>query len=143
MREAEVSMHGIPAGILVEIEAGKKYRFAYFEKYAGPAIALTMPVGEKEFVFDRFPPFFDGLLPEGLLLEGLLKLRKANTGGLHTVSIGNINEINLPQCRSPSPLAAASIIWVSNPGLTSFRFSRRLFLFWGVVCRQPSLLPRF
>ena len=33
MREAEVSMHGIPAGILVEIEAGKKYRFAYFEKY--------------------------------------------------------------------------------------------------------------
>ena len=76
MRGAEVSMHGIPAGILVEIEAGKKYRFSYFEKYAGPAIALTMPVGEKEFVFDRFPPFFDGLLPEGLLLEGLLKLRK-------------------------------------------------------------------
>ena len=69
-------MHGIPAGILEQIEAGKKYRFTYFKKYSGPSIALTMPLDEKEFAFDRFPPFFDGLLPEGLLLEGLLKLRK-------------------------------------------------------------------
>lgn len=76
MRRAEVLMHGIPAGILEEIEAGKKYRFAYFNDYLGSSIALTMPVDENEFVFDRFPPFFDGLLPEGLLLEGLLKLRK-------------------------------------------------------------------
>jgi serine/threonine-protein kinase HipA len=35
-----------------------------------------MPVEEKEFVFDRFPPYFDGLLPEGFLLDGLLKQRK-------------------------------------------------------------------
>lgn len=76
MRKAEVSMHGLPAGILEEIETGKKYRFTYFEKYSGPSVALTMPVDEKEFVFDRFPPFFDGLLPEGLLLEGLLRQRK-------------------------------------------------------------------
>ena len=76
MRKAEVSMHGLPAGYLEEIEPGKKYRFAYFEKYSGPSVALTMPVDEKEFVFDRFPPFFDGLLPEGLLLEGLLRQRK-------------------------------------------------------------------
>ena len=76
MRRAKISMHGLPAGILEEIEAGEKYRFAYFKNYNGPPIALTMPVNEKEFVFDRFPPFFDGLLPEGLLLEGLLKQRK-------------------------------------------------------------------
>ena len=76
MRGAEVAMHGLPAGILEEIKVGKKYRFTYFEKYSGPPIALTMPVDKKEFVFDRFPPFFDGLLPEGPLLEGLLKLRK-------------------------------------------------------------------
>ena len=75
MRRAEVSMHGMPAGILEEIKTGKKYRFIYFEKYNGPAIALTMPVDGKEFVFERFPPFFDGLLPEGFLLEVLLKLR--------------------------------------------------------------------
>ena len=76
MRRAEVSMHGVPAGILEEREPGKKYRFTYFENYNGPSISLTMPVGEKEFEFDRFPPFFDGLLPEGSLLEGLLRLRK-------------------------------------------------------------------
>ena len=76
MREAEVLMHGIPAGILQEIETGKKYRFAYYEEYIGPSVALTMPVDGKEFVFNQFPPFFDGLLPEGLLLEGLLRLRK-------------------------------------------------------------------
>jgi len=76
MRKAEVSMHGAPAGILEEIEAQKKYRFTYFKEYTGPSIALTMPLTKREFDFDRFPPFFDGLLPEGLLLEGLLKLRK-------------------------------------------------------------------
>jgi len=76
MRGAEVSMHGIPAGILEETEAGNKYRFKYLEGYNGPPIALTMPVDKKEFVFNRFPPFFDGLLPEGVLLEGLLKQRK-------------------------------------------------------------------
>ena len=78
MRRAEVSMHDIPAGILEEIEAGNKYRFTYFEIYNGPSIALTMPVGGREFVFNRFPPFFDGLLPEGVLLEGLLKQRKVD-----------------------------------------------------------------
>ncbi len=73
MRRAEVSMHGLPAGVLEEIESGKKFRFAYYESYDGPPVSLTMPLAEKEFLFDRFPPFFDGLLPEGLLLEGLLK----------------------------------------------------------------------
>ena len=33
MRSAEVSMHDMPAGILEEIEARKKYRFTYFEGY--------------------------------------------------------------------------------------------------------------
>jgi hypothetical protein len=30
MKSAEVLIHGIPAGILEEIETGKKYRFLYF-----------------------------------------------------------------------------------------------------------------
>jgi serine/threonine-protein kinase HipA len=76
VKRAEVSMHGMPAGILEEIEAGRKYRFTYLENYQGPPVSLTMPVEEKEFVYDHFPPYFDGLLPEGLLLEGLLKQRK-------------------------------------------------------------------
>jgi len=35
-----------------------------------------MPTKEKVYKFDMFPPFFDGLLPEGTQLEGLLKLKK-------------------------------------------------------------------
>ena len=76
MRKAEVLMHGLSAGVLEEMEYGKRYRFAYLENYQGPPISLTMPVDKKNFVFKEFPPFFDGLLPEGLLLEGLLKQRK-------------------------------------------------------------------
>jgi HipA-like protein len=55
MRSAEVSMHGVPSGILEEIEPEKKYRFTYFEKYTGPSIALTMPVDIRHF-------------PDGLIL---------------------------------------------------------------------------
>ena len=76
MRKAEVCMHGIPAGVLEETEEGKAYHFSYLEEYDGPPISLTMPVEKKDFFFENFPPFFDGLLPEGLLLEGLLKQRK-------------------------------------------------------------------
>lgn len=76
MRTAEVFMGGKPAGIFEEIEYGKRYRFAYHDEYDGMPISLTMPVKEKAFEFDRFPPYFDGLLPEGILLEGLLKQRK-------------------------------------------------------------------
>jgi len=84
-------MHGLPAGILEEIESGIKYRFVYFESYNGPPISLTMPLEEKEFVFDRFPSFFDGLLPEGLLLGGLLKHRKIDKYDYFSqiVAVGN------------------------------------------------------
>jgi serine/threonine-protein kinase HipA len=76
MRKADVFMQGKRAGILEEIEKGRRYRFIYFDDYSGPPISLTMPVRERSFDFDRFPPFFDGLLPEGVLLEALLKRRK-------------------------------------------------------------------
>jgi serine/threonine-protein kinase HipA len=76
MRRADIYMQGKRAGILEEIEKGKHYRFLYIEDYSGPPVSLTMPVRERSFDFDRFPPFFDGLLPEGVLLEALLKRRK-------------------------------------------------------------------
>ena len=91
MRRAKVLMHGLPAGFLEEIKAGKKYRFAYLESYNGPPISLTMPLEEKVFDFDRFPPFFDGLLPEGPLLEGLLKQCKIDRHDYFSqlVAVGN------------------------------------------------------
>ncbi len=76
MRKADVFMQGRLAGALEEIEKGKSYRFVYLNDYDGPPVSLTMPVRARSFNFNRFPPFFDGLLPEGVLLEALLKRRK-------------------------------------------------------------------
>ena len=75
MRNARVYMMGDAAGVLEESKAGG-YVFRYFETYTGPPVSLSMPVSQREFSFDRFPPFFEGLLPEGDMLEGLLRQRK-------------------------------------------------------------------
>lgn len=74
MRRANVLVHGILAGTL-EDDAGR-WVFAYLEGYRGPPVSLTLPLGAGPFSFERLPAFFDGLLPEGILLEGLLAARK-------------------------------------------------------------------
>jgi len=91
MRKAEVCMHEKVAGMLEEIEEGKAFRFSYLQNYEGPSISLTMPVEKKEFIFDQFPPFFDGLLPEGILLDGLLKQRKIDRHDYFSqlIAVGN------------------------------------------------------
>jgi len=76
MRKANVYMHGIPAGTLAEIAKGKAWEFAYLKTYSGPPISLTMPVEDRIFSFREFPPFFEGLLPEGIMLEGMLRQLK-------------------------------------------------------------------
>ncbi len=39
-------------------------------------MSLTMPVAAGAFTFDRFPPYFEGVLPEGVMLEGLVRSLK-------------------------------------------------------------------
>jgi serine/threonine-protein kinase HipA len=41
-----------------------------------------MPTNVKLYKFNKFPPFFDGLLPEGFQLDGLLKIRKIDKNDL-------------------------------------------------------------
>lgn len=76
MRKAEVLMHGERAGLLVEKEKNKQYRFEYADRYNGPPISVTMPVKQGDYSYERFPPFFEGLLPEGINLEMLLRSKK-------------------------------------------------------------------
>ena len=64
------------AGYLVEWEKNKRYEFSYLDEYSGPSISLTMPLAQKVYLFDQFPPFFDGFLPEGFMLEALLRKAK-------------------------------------------------------------------
>ena len=47
MRKAKVYNFGNPAGELIEIEQGKRYKFITFEDYTGSPVSLTMPVKRK------------------------------------------------------------------------------------------------
>ncbi|MGH9338369.1 MAG: HipA N-terminal domain-containing protein [Acidobacteriota bacterium] len=76
MRKARVFMHDRPAGTLIEREPQRRYRFEYEANYDGEPVSLSMPLSQRVYEYEGFPPFFDGLLPEGILLESLLKLRK-------------------------------------------------------------------
>ena len=75
MRQAIIFVHGKRAGILSENTA-KDYTFDYDENYEGEAVSLTMPISHKIYSYQSFPPFFEGLLPEGVMLEGLLRIAK-------------------------------------------------------------------
>lgn len=75
MRQAEIYRKGILAGVLTE--DGGEYRFTYEPDYlkredAHP-VSLTFPLQEKAFESPVLFPFFDGLIPEGWLLDVALR----------------------------------------------------------------------
>lgn len=75
MRKAEVYQQAVLAGTLDEL-GGDRWRFTYAEGYSGEPVSLTMPVAQTIHEFDRFPPAFEGLLPEGIQLEAMLRRYK-------------------------------------------------------------------
>ncbi len=76
MKKAKVFANGILAGELQEIKKNHHYRFIYSKQYQGPSVSLEMPITKQLYEFDRFPPFFEGLLPEGMMLDSLLRQMK-------------------------------------------------------------------
>lgn len=80
MRKADVYLHARHVGVLEEREYRENYVFTYDQNYQGPPISVAMPVRSDTYEYDRFPPFFDGLLPEGIMLEGLLRQHKIDRG---------------------------------------------------------------
>jgi len=81
MRQGEVFYNNVLAGILVETDDGE-YTFTYDDKYIrqypDQFITFTMPVREKPYSEKRLFPFFDGLIPEGWLLDIASKSWKIN-----------------------------------------------------------------
>ncbi len=77
MRKADIYQQGKLAGTLEELDQNR-YRFSYASGYRGQPISLALPVREAPYEFDRFPPIFEGLLPEGLLLEAMLRQYKVD-----------------------------------------------------------------
>jgi serine/threonine-protein kinase HipA len=75
MRQAQVFQNRQLAGLLEELSDGR-YRFTYEEEFTGDPVSLAMPVTQRVYEFNRFPPVFEGLLPEGYQLEALLRRNK-------------------------------------------------------------------
>ena len=72
MRKAIVYVHNNRAGVLTEVSP-TEYYFEYDDNYKGDSVSLTMPTSQRKYSYNSFPPFFDGLLPEGEMLDGLLE----------------------------------------------------------------------
>ena len=71
MKKAKIFHHDLFAGILTE--DGGEYRFTYDPDYLllpnAQSISLTLPLQEAPFTGPTLFPFFDGLIPEGWLLD--------------------------------------------------------------------------
>jgi len=71
VRKAEIKIHDTTAGWLTQDENG--YHFIYDTVYIkndnAPPVSLTLPVRPAEYSSIVLFPFFDGLIPEGWLLD--------------------------------------------------------------------------
>lgn len=78
--KAEIKMNDLTAGWLVQDEEGYHYTYdpAYLQSQMPIPISLTLPLQEKGFSSKVLFPFFDGLIPEGWLLDIAEKNWKLN-----------------------------------------------------------------
>lgn len=71
MRQANVYYKNQLAGVLTENDEG--YEFSYLPNYLlvsnAKPVSLTLPLQEQAFKSSVLFPFFDGLIPEGWLLD--------------------------------------------------------------------------
>ena len=71
IKEGQVYFGDIPAGLIRETDEG--YEFVYSADYlkmpGARPVSLTMPLSDKIYQSKILFPFFDGLIPEGWLLD--------------------------------------------------------------------------
>lgn len=81
MRSASIYYDRALAGTLTETDEGL-YTFAYHPEYIrlfpDRYLTFSMPVTEKVYIEKRLFPFFEGLIPEGWLLDIASKSWKIN-----------------------------------------------------------------
>jgi serine/threonine-protein kinase HipA len=82
MRQATILYNNIPAGLLTETNDGYytyQYNDNYIANHSESFITFTMPVNGSLYKENRLFPFFEGLIPEGWLLDIASKNWKINT----------------------------------------------------------------
>ena len=90
MKSAHIFQKDQLAGMLEARDDGS-YRFTYEPGYRGEPVSLTMPTNQPVWEFPRFPAPFEGLLPEGVQLDALLRIRKLDQHDLfgQLLTVGN------------------------------------------------------
>lgn len=81
MRQAKIFYDSIFCGVLTETNDGDftfQYQENYVKNYPNQFITFTMPVTNKIYKENRLFPFFEGLIPEGWLLDIASKNWKIN-----------------------------------------------------------------
>ena len=80
MKKAKVYMYDKLTGILTEDENGFHFQYdeSYLQTKEAEPISLTLPLTDKKYQSKVLFPFFDGLIPEGWLLEIAQKNWKLN-----------------------------------------------------------------
>lgn len=81
MRKAEIYYGEVLAGLLVETNDGEftfGYDADYIAKHPNRFITFSMPVSNTIYQDNRLFPFFEGLIPEGWLLDIASKSWKIN-----------------------------------------------------------------
>lgn len=80
MKKAKVYMYNKLSGILIEDEDGFHFTYdqSYLEADDAEPISLTLPLTDKTYESMTLFPFFDGLIPEGWLLDIAQKNWKLN-----------------------------------------------------------------
>ena len=81
MKRARVYQKKALAGVAEELDGGR-FRFTYEDGYSGSPVSLTMPVSQKVYEFASCPPVFEGLVPEGIQREALLRRAKIDRNDL-------------------------------------------------------------
>ena len=71
MKQAKVFNYDIFAGVLTEDENGFTFEYDvdYLAGEKAEPISLTLPLTDKPYISNILHPFFDGLIPEGWLLD--------------------------------------------------------------------------
>jgi serine/threonine-protein kinase HipA len=80
MRQAKIFIDDILAGLLSENEEGYffQYEKTYLDSMVKKPVSLTLPLQKEPFKAEYLFPFFDGLIPEGWLLNIAQKNWKLN-----------------------------------------------------------------